>query len=223
MYNALRLLALVCACVHLAAEALHNQTAIYVTKPLTTALLVGVALAARPPSSRAYQALVASGLGASLAGDVLLMLPGDLFALGLASFLVAHICYTVAFAHGRERGLGLVYALPFAVFGCAMLVYLWPRLAMLKPAVALYVLAIQVMAWQAVATYAATRRTGALLAAIGACVFLVSDSLLALDRFRGHFRGASLGVMATYYLAQALIASSVRADIRVDERDARPV
>jgi uncharacterized membrane protein YhhN len=210
IYNALRALAACLALANLVAEAVRHQPAIYVTKPLATAFLVAVALAASPPIHRIYKTLVAAGLTFSLAGDILLMLPGDRFVFGLASFLVAHLCYTAAFLHARGGGFAPRYAAPFAVFGAGMLAYLWPSLAILKIPVACYVLVINAMAWQAWATWGATRRRGALMAALGACVFLASDSLLALDRFHEHFAGARVGVMATYYIAQWLIASSVK-------------
>jgi len=210
MFNSLRLLALVTGCANLAAEALHHQPAIYVTKPLTTTLLVCVALAAHPPVSSPYRALVSAGLAFSVAGDVFLMLPGDYFVFGLVCFLVAHVFYATAFALARNSGFGLQYAIPFAVYGIVSLTYLWPRLAMLELPVVVYVAVILIMGWQAVATWAATRRPNALVAAAGAVAFIASDSLLALDRFRGHFSGAHIAVMATYYVAQWLIASSVR-------------
>jgi uncharacterized membrane protein YhhN len=209
IYNVLRILAAFTALANVVAEAVRHQPTIYVTKPLTTALLVAVALLASPPLHRIYRTLVAAGLMFSLAGDILLMLPGDRFVLGLASFLVAHLCYAAGFLQTRRGGLAFRYAAPFAIFGVGMLAFLWEGLAILKVPVACYVLVIQTMAWQAWATWGETRRRGALLAALGASVFLVSDSLLALDRFHEHFAGARVGVMATYFLAQWLIASSV--------------
>jgi uncharacterized membrane protein YhhN len=210
IYNVLRLLVACIAIANVVAEAARHQPAIFATKPVATALLVAVALTSAPPLHRIYKTLVAAGLMFSLAGDILLMLPGDRFVLGLASFLVAHLCYTVAFFHARGGGLEPRFAVPFAIFGAGMLAFLWPGLAILKVPVACYVVVIQTMAWQAWATWGVTRRRGALLAAFGAGVFLASDSLLALDRFHEHFAGARVGVMATYYLAQWLIASSVK-------------
>ena len=47
------------------------------------------------------------------------------------------------------------------------------------------------------------------LAAAGAAFFVASDSLLALDRFRGQFPAATALVMITYWTAQTLLARSV--------------
>jgi uncharacterized membrane protein YhhN len=48
-----------------------------------------------------------------------------------------------------------------------------------------------------------------LLAFVGACLFAISDSALALNRFRRSFRSAQFLILSTYYAAQCLIALSV--------------
>jgi uncharacterized membrane protein YhhN len=53
------------------------------------------------------------------------------------------------------------------------------------------------------------RTLGALSAALGALLFVASDSLLAFNRFVGKFAAASALVLGTYYAAQWLIALSV--------------
>jgi uncharacterized membrane protein YhhN len=44
--------------------------------------------------------------------------------------------------------------------------------------------------------------------AIGAVTFMISDSVLAVNRFARPFAGAHAVVMVTYYAAQMLIARS---------------
>src|SRR5258708_3354306 len=73
---------------------------VYVFKPLTTGLILLLALIASGPELARYQWAIVTSLAFSLAGDVFLMLPGDLFLAGLLSFLVAHIAYLVAFTSG---------------------------------------------------------------------------------------------------------------------------
>jgi len=51
----------------------------------------------------------------------------------------------------------------------------------------------------------------ALAAAAGAGLFVVSDGVLAIDRFRWPFRAARAVTLATYWSAQLLIALSVSA------------
>jgi len=68
------------------------------------------------------------------------------------------------------------------------------------------------MAWRAAvrAQSPALSDASALTALAGACLFLASDSMLAVDRFRLPFRAAEPIVFATYWAAQLLIALSVR-------------
>lgn len=54
----------------------------------------------------------------------------------------------------------------------------------------------------------AARQRG-LLAAAGATLFMVSDAVLALNRFRTPFRLAQAAIMSTYVAAQLLIALSI--------------
>jgi uncharacterized membrane protein YhhN len=75
--------------------------------------------------------------------------------------------------------------------------------------VIVYLLVILTMAWQALTRWSAPQTTSTMLAAAGAIAFVVSDSTLALDRFREKFRSARVLVLATYWLAQWLIALSV--------------
>ncbi len=77
--------------------------------------------------------------------------------------------------------------------------------------VLVYVAVLATMGGQAWAR-ARTRQgdAAARLAARGALVFMLSDSVLAWDRFRGPLPWASLWVLAAYYLAMWWIARSVQ-------------
>ena len=87
----------VCAAVELRAEYYGPVWQVYLFKPITTTLLVAIAAWSPGAPGRLYRPLVVTGLLCSLAGDVFLMLPGDRFVAGLASFLAAHVCYISAF------------------------------------------------------------------------------------------------------------------------------
>ncbi|HVG35877.1 MAG TPA: lysoplasmalogenase, partial [Pyrinomonadaceae bacterium] len=85
---------------------------------------------------------------------------------------------------------------------------LWPGLASMKAPVMIYMLVIIAMAWQALNRWAATGEQGSALAFAGAMLFVASDSLLAVNRFRKRIRGAQVYIMSTYFMAQWLIALS---------------
>ena len=89
-----------------------------------------------------------------------------------------------------------------------MLRVLWPHLGKMRVPVIVYMLAILLMGWVAASRWILTKQEGSLLAFIGAVLFIMSDSVLAVDRFKGRFRSAQLLILSTYFTAQWLIALS---------------
>lgn len=209
------LLPLLTAILHIRAEYLPRDTPgrqrqIFLFKPLTTTLIILLALLAPRPEPPLYQVAIVVALLFSLGGDIFLMLPQDRFVFGLASFLVAHLVYIVAFSLRTPELLTVWGIIPLLLYGAGMVVYLWPGI---KPAlrgpVLIYIIAILVMAWRAGEQWAQVGTTPALLALVGSLFFAASDSLLAINRFRRPFYLAQALVLGTYYLAQWLIAMSV--------------
>ena len=152
----------------------------------------------------------------SLVGDVFLMLPGNYFIPGLASFLVAHLFYIALFRQGQswfpsKRALAAVLAVGATMYGIV-----WGGLhdPVLKIAVAAYVSVIALMAAQAIgrATVQGKVAEGAAArwVALGACVFMLSDSLIAINKFVTPVALSSLWILATYYCAQMLIVHNAR-------------
>jgi uncharacterized membrane protein YhhN len=184
---------------------------VYVFKPLATLLILALALTLSPARPE-YRWMIAAGLLFSTAGDVFLMLPGDRFVAGLASFLLAHLCYIGAFSVGVSFGTAPLLWLPYFAAGGVVLALVWPGL---KPAlrgpVVVYVAVIAAMAGQATGRWYVSGSPVALAAAAGAGLFVVSDAVLAIDRFRRHFQAARGVTLTTYWMAQLLIAISVSA------------
>jgi uncharacterized membrane protein YhhN len=202
---------LLAAVLAIRAHYLHAQQRwqVYVFKPLATLLVLALALS-QPAAPAAYRWAVAAGLLFSTAGDVFLMLPRDRFIAGLVSFLAAHLLYIFAFASDVPFGAAPLLWLPFFAAGSAVVALIWGGLKpALRGAVIAYVVVIAVMAGQAAGRWHVLGGEGALWAAVGAALFVVSDSLLAINRFRAPFpaeRGLTLG---TYWSAQTLIALSI--------------
>ena len=188
-----------------------NRRGVFLFKPLTTVLIIAAVLWISPPGESRYPMWILLGLLCSLAGDVFLMLPRDRFVAGLASFLLAHVAYVVAFTSGVPLGTAPGILVPAALPGGVVLALLWSRLGALRGPVAIYVVVITLMAWQATARVWTLHTGAAALAACGAACFVASDALLALNRFRTPFRSAQALVMGTYVVAQWLIALSVGA------------
>ncbi|HYW56169.1 MAG TPA: lysoplasmalogenase family protein [Polaromonas sp.] len=184
----------------------------YILKPLTMAIAI-ILIAARARGSwtdSRFALYLLAALAASLAGDVLLMVPGY-FIPGLVSFLIAHLFYIPLFKQGvawfpNRRALVITLGV-----GAAMYAFLWSGLEpLLKGAVAAYVLVIALMAGQAIGRATILKDRASLAVATGACVFMVSDALLATDRFVQALPMAQLWVLATYYAAQILILCNAK-------------
>jgi uncharacterized membrane protein YhhN len=183
---------------------------IYIFKPFATILILLIALWPQTFLQERYAGAVALGLLFSLAGDVWLMLPGEHFLAGLVSFLLAHLCYVVAFVtEDTPRGL-YESLIPLTIIAGLLLIYLRPGLPPnLKWPVVAYVAVIVAMTALAISRAATFLTSNALLAAVGALFFMASDSVLAVERFRRPFYWAKAAVLSTYFLAQTLIALSV--------------
>lgn len=174
----------------------------YVTKPLSVALLIGVAISADPSVPGAIRNWMVAGLVLSLAGDVFLLLSEKWFIAGLGSFLLGHVAYIVGLQMGRTSlawtlvGL-VVVVVAAAVYGRAMLarVDLDQHRGMIGPVIA-YIVVISAMVTSAFGT-------AAVLAVLGAGSFYASDATLAWNRFAGKHRWGPVTVMVTYLLGQA--------------------
>ena len=203
----LSLAILASALVAIVAEYRGPRGAVYLCKPLATLLILLVALAGSTSAGGRYRLAIVVGLLCSLAGDIFLMLPRDRFVAGLVSFLLAHCCYLVAFTSDGFRWTLWPLALALVV-GVAVLGALWFRLGDYRWPVLVYMLVIVAMVWQAAARWDGLRTTAAGLAALGAALFVLSDSVLAWNRFGRSFRAAQAVVLSTYFAAQWLIALS---------------
>ncbi len=184
-----------------------------VAKPL--AMVTAIFLIAnqnRPTRAGArFRFILLAALACSLAGDVALMFPGY-FIPGLLAFLLAHLCYIALLKQGlpwfpSQRALVATLG-----FGAAMYAVLWTGglPPALRAPVAAYVVVIALMAAQAIGRAVRLRDPAAWGVAIGACFFMLSDALLALNKFVAPLPLAPLWVLGSYYIAQILIVRNVR-------------
>jgi uncharacterized membrane protein YhhN len=179
----------------------------YVGKPGALAALVLVALTLDPADGSARTWFVVALL-LSLAGDVFLMLPSDRFVEGLGSFLLAHVAYVVGFTRdGGSVTTILLVAIP-VVLVAGLLGARFLRAAtrdgdrsLVGPLVA-YMAVIAAMVSCALAS-------GNVLAAVGALLFMASDSLIAETRFVGPRAWGPLAIIVTYHVGQALLTVSL--------------
>lgn len=195
---------LVVSVIHLVALLIEERSVSVFTKPLLMPLL-GIALLFSLPRIRSEIALLA-GLGIlfSWAGDVLLASPGDLgFLIGLGCFLLAHVAYITLFLRRlRKRPIQLA-SVVYLAWLVALVWILAPHLGSLLIPVVAYGVVLSAMGIIALSCNA--------WIAIGGALFVVSDSLLGLNRFLPGFEPSHVDflIMLSYLLAQGLIAAGV--------------
>lgn len=193
----------------------------YVFKPLTTILIFAYAWKISKPISRQFRQYVLAGIAASICGDIFLMLPVTFlssgFISGLASFLIAHLFFLCAFSNdARLFGRPLVFA-AFTAIGTINLAILWSGIGTgLKLSVLGYVLCLVAMSSQAVSRHLDLRSRSSRLAASGGTLFMLSDSILAYNKFYAPIPFAAFWILASYYVALHLIARSVAATVISD-------
>ncbi len=200
----LSIAALIFAIITIGAKRHENYFLQYVFKPLAMATIILTAILQFDAPPNAFQKWIVAGLILSGIGDVFLINPRR-FVQGLVSFLLAHLCFAAAFFS--------VLNLPSATFYLAyvafFLVVLWKNLGRLKIPVVVYALALAAMAWLATSLYFERGGDKNFYAFCGANLFVVSDSLLAFNKFNRSFSLAQPLILGTYFLAQWLIALSV--------------
>lgn len=145
-------------------------------------------------------ALVLSGTG-----DILLSLDG-LFIPGLGAFLLAQLTYTALFlTQFRWRVGRLPWAAVILAYALACTLFIIPQTGDLQLVTLVYMIAISLMAISA----GFRDDSQFLWVALGALIFMVSDTLIAIDKFVSPFAGSGVAIMATYYIAQLLICVGV--------------
>jgi len=195
----LLMIAVAAAALYLYALASENALLGLLAKPIPVLALIAWLYSA---PATPYRRWITIGLGFSVLGDLLLAIPADLFVFGLAAFLCAHLAYLRAYC-SKTTFPAMPALLTSAVIGTTLLAVLASHgLGPLLIPVAVYALAISAMLWRALACGG--------LAALGACLFVFSDSLIGIDRFVSPFAAAQYLIIVAYWLGQWAIAASAQ-------------
>jgi uncharacterized membrane protein YhhN len=184
------------------------------TKPFLSALFVAVALTGPKPDP-VFVYPVLAGLLFCMAGDVFLIFSDskNLFLAGLVSFLIGHILYAGAFfAASQPRVLIWIVGACCVTVSGVIFAWLRPHLGkMLRPVLA-YIVVITAMVIGAVSLLENESRnfSGRVLVFSGAVLFYASDICVARQQFVLSQYVNRLVGLPLYYLAQFMIALSIR-------------
>ncbi len=194
------------------AEILRKQHQIYVFKPISTLLVIAVALLSflEPVQNLTYTIGVIIGLLLSFGGDIALMFQENqkAFRMGLALFLLGHIAYTVVFTLlGVFSAWDLLSAGILVAVGVSFYLLIRSNLGAMQVPVIAYIVVISVMVNRAGSTLASPGfGVGqAVMILIGAVLFYISDVILAASRFWKPWRYNRIS-LGFYYGGQLLIA-----------------
>ncbi|MGQ0738128.1 MAG: lysoplasmalogenase [Bacteroidota bacterium] len=212
----------------LAGILLKSELLQYICKPLIVLSLFGWFVTETSRSKVKFIKWILAALFFSWAGDILLMFQEkitDFFLFGLTAFLLAHIFYIIFFHQVRTReGVKgkLFLLLPVALYFAGLILWLSPYLGDMTLPVRIYGIVISFMLMLALhMLYIKNKPAGKQLMA-GAALFVVSDSILAINKFYLPFAGvnnfiieaAGIIIMLTYGLAQFFIVKGAASYIR---------
>lgn len=185
---------------------------IYIFKPLIIFSLLFLYVFSLPKRLKWY----VMALELSFFGDVLLLFSGELFFMGgLVSFLMAHFLFIkIVISRIKEVNFlkALISVIPFlAVFGLLIFTLKDSLYEMFAPVI-IYGLTIATFGTVSFLDFLNTKSKKSLLMLFGAVIFMISDSLLAINKFYSPAHILEVFVMITYVLAQYLIYSSMILD-----------
>ena len=195
---------------HLCAIVFHYEDGRFFTKPLLMPLL---AVAVFTSATSLNRNIIIAALLFSFAGDCFLMFDyiyPSFFIFGLLSFLLTHVLYIFYFLKLKESNPSIfktnIWLLVLVLgYGFALLYLLFPHLGSLTLPVIVYAIIICSMLLAALHIYNSVSKTTACFFVTGATLFVVSDSLLAINKFMHPFNLASFLIMLTYCAAQYFI------------------
>lgn len=204
------ILFIICLTAELVLVYTNNVTIRYVTKPLLMPLLFLYFLSAVKSTIGSNRSIIAALLF-SWVGDIFLLFDSQnslYFIFGLSAFLIAHIFY-IFFFHAVRIAEAIkpkaFLLIPVVVYYAVLISLLSPGLGEMKLPVRVYGVVICFMLMLALhMLYIKNKKAGSLMA-VGAFLFVVSDSVLAVNKFHTSFQGADIIIMLTYGIAQLLI------------------
>ncbi|MCP4579303.1 MAG: lysoplasmalogenase [Deltaproteobacteria bacterium] len=179
----------------------------------TISLLFVITALMQPRPVPSYFAWMLPGLIFCLGGDVFLALPRKkMFFLGLVSFLVGHVFYTICFFYSAPPNSSVLWGtLPISMISLWIFIRLKPHLGDMIIPVMVYIVVITIMLCGALSLLLepGLAFSGRILASCGALSFYISDIFVARDRFVKKGPINRIVGLPLYFGGQFLLAFSI--------------
>lgn len=190
---------------HVTGIAAKMEVVTHITKPMLIPVLL-VAWMHATKLKTSFSLWISAALIFCWLGDILLM-EGSWFVYGLADFLMGHIFYIISIMKitGKRAIIRPWLALPILVYLFALMSLLFPYLNEMKLPVVLYAIIISSFLLLCLNTFRKTTYRIALYLSVGAALFVLSDSILAINKFAVKIPLSGIWVMTTYCSAQYLL------------------
>jgi len=185
----------------------------YLTKPAILSVLIIFFLKQRGHLDRFTKKITLLALVFSLLGDILLMFvdtSSNFFIGGLIAFLIAHIMYILVFLKNRNVSKNaILFIIVMLLYGIGLFYVMKDGLGEILIPVVIYMLAILTMLTTAFLRQDSVPKQSFILVFLGAILFMISDSLLALNKFYMPLPFSNISIMFTYAFAQLFIVFGV--------------
>ncbi len=183
----------------------------FIFKPLLLPVLIIAVFLCSSPSE--YRQLLITGLFFSFAGDVFLLFEdwnSIYFIVGLICFLLTHIFYCWYFLKIKKTGKSLLKQQPLLIilvlaYTGSLVWLLFPKLGDLTIPVIVYAAILTAMLLCSLHAFNFMNTVARKFIIAGTLSFVISDSLLAINKFYAAFSYAGFFIMLTYCIAQYLI------------------
>ncbi len=207
------------AIANLIAQIIKSEWLDFITKPLIMSTLLIYYLVSRQQKANTLTYFMIGAVVFSWFGDIILMLQvrfEGMFVIGLASFLIAHLFYILTYGkavaqdQSEDSKTFIRTRIAFLIFvGLALIYLLLPSLDNMLIPIALYTIVIISMAIAAVLRKGRTIDKSFIMVYSGALLFIMSDAMIAINKFLNPLVQARLLIMATYIAAQFLIVKGI--------------
>lgn len=201
--------------VDLIGEYLQDPQIDYIAKPLIIIWIAAFFFLHSKNIDKKVLLLAGAAFFFSWIGDLLMMFAVNFsfFISGIALFLVAQIVYIFLFLRtidlsGKTPFLkkNPIWLIPYLAYGLIVYIVLFPQLdAILRIAVFVYIIAILTMSAMALNRFGNGHPISFSLVFAGSLFFVLSDTLIAVNRFLVAIPYEGVLIMITYIAAQYLI------------------